>query len=167
MKKEHTTAQFKTSANRKFVELRSDIEKHPRLCGYYLIDLVEISGFPESGSERELFLDALFEHFDDEPWPPPSERPGEGSWDDHACDRDQATVHVVEALVGGSSIGHLKNTMAPAEALELWSRFEALFVEPRRYYTGMDLGDSLYAYQYGTVVIAPNRAGLLWIVDGD
>jgi hypothetical protein len=159
--------QFKTIANQEFVELKAEIESYPRLCGHYLVDLIAIPGLPEGGVDREMFLKELFQYFDDHEWPPPSGRATDQSWDDYQCDRDVATAHVVEALVGGRSIGHTDETMSHAKALEFWYRFEALLEEPRHYYTGMGLGDQEQVFLYGAVIVGSDAAGLLWIAESD
>jgi hypothetical protein len=57
--------------------------------------------------------------------------------------------------------------MPPDKALELWSRFEALFCEPRHYYAGMGFGDREHVFLYGAAIVSTDTAGLLWIVESD
>ena len=71
--------QFRSIRNLEFTELKSEIESYPRLCGYYLVDMVSVDGLPEESAEREAFLDELFQYFDDHQWPPLSERPTDQS----------------------------------------------------------------------------------------
>ena len=78
-----------------------------------MIDLVAIPGFPDDEIDREILLDEVFQHFDLREWPPPNERPTDQTWDDYVQDRETATDHVVEALVGGPSIGHTAVTVPP------------------------------------------------------
>jgi hypothetical protein len=51
--------------------------------------------------------------------------------------------------------------------MERWERFEALFSQPRHYYTGMGLGDWEYVFSYGAVILNGRKAGILWIVESD
>lgn len=158
---------FTTRNSPEFAKLKAEIEQCPRLSGYYLIDLVDIPGFPEDEVEREALLDELIPYFDDQEWPPPSDRPADQTWRDYETSREVATAHIVEALVGGPEIGHTRVTIAPEKARQYWERFEALFSNPRHYYVGLGLGDSKYAYLHGVVVIDNSKAGALCIVDGD
>jgi hypothetical protein len=159
--------QFKTTNNPAFVKLKNEIESYTRLCGYYIVDLVEIPGLPDDDVDREIFLDELFQYFDDHEWAPPKDRPTDQTWDDYECDRDAATDQVVEALVGGPSIGHTQNTISPAVATGLWHRFEALVSEPRHYYVGMGFGNQERVFLYGAAIVGADVAGLVWVAEDD
>jgi hypothetical protein len=159
--------QFRGLNSQEFRQLKAEIESYSRLCGYYLIDLVALPEVLGNEVEHDSFLDKVFQHFDDQEWPPPNERPTDQMWADYTQDRDSATNHVIEALVGGSSIGHTSVTIPPKKALELWCRFESLFSPSRRYYIGMGLGNSQYVFLYGAAIVDEHQAGLLWIVEND
>jgi hypothetical protein len=147
--------------------LRSEIEAHRRQAGYYLLRLVEISDLRAQESDEEALLDRLFEHFDDEPWPPPDQRPQDQTWNEYAVDRATARSAVTAALVGGPDVGHGRLTIPRARAESYFDRFEALFEEPRRYFVGMGLGDQRYSSQQGAAIVSAARAGLLWVVESD
>lgn len=150
-----------------FLKLKEEIESHPRLCGYYLIKLVSIAELRARSLSDEEIAELVFRDFDDQEWPPDDQRPTDQSWADYIRDRNAAFEHTVEALVGGGPIGHTHVTIERPLAEVYFSRFEALFDEPRSYYTGMGFGDPEQVLVYGVSIISRTRAGLLWIAESD
>ncbi|MDX1433134.1 MAG: hypothetical protein R3286_11870 [Gammaproteobacteria bacterium] len=150
-----------------FLDLRERVLAHPRMHGYYLVDLVSIEALRAAGRSEEEILDEVLEHFDDSPWPPPEERPADLTWVEHEVDAAHAREAAMEALVGGSQVGHTRDTIPPRAARQMWQDFERLFGDERRYYVGMGLGDSRYVYLHGAVIVDRERAGILWVVESD
>lgn len=158
---------FSTLDNKAFKCLKSEIENHPRMCGYYIINIVGISNFPLDAQERGSLLNEVFEHFDDQQWPPIYEDQSEQTWDDHEVEREKARSHLIEALIGGNSIGHTIDTIPSTLAKEFWNRFESLFADSRRYYMSMGLGDPAYVFLRGVAIVDNDKAGIISIVEGD
>jgi hypothetical protein len=151
-----------------FLILKEEIEKHSRLSGYYIIDLVSISDLSSQGLSQEEILDRVFQYFDDQEWPPPSERPQDQSWEgDYQVNRESARQQTVEALAGGPSIGHAHFTMSQDVAESFWERFDSLFGQEKRYYTQMGLGLRDYAYSRGVSIADRDSVGILWIIEND
>ena len=78
-----------------------------------------------------------------------------------------ARTRLLEALIGGPEIGHKAPSMTPAEAAEAWELFQTAVPGPKRYYSGMGLGDPAYVFQPGVVALGHGRAGFLGIVEDD
>lgn len=150
-----------------FVDLRRRVARFQRMHGYYIVDVVSIESLRNAGKTQEQILDAVFEHFDDQAWPPAADRPSGVYWEDHEVSASKARESAVQALIGGSQIGHTRDTIPSTTAHSLWSEFESFFQEQRRYYTGMGLGDSKYAYLHGAAIVDQHRGGILWVVEGD
>jgi len=158
---------FTPIENSQFADLKRDIERRPRLGGYYIIEMVSLPSVPPDPRAADALLDQLFQHFDDQEWPAQSQRPDDQAWADYECCSEAAGCHVIDALVGGAEIGHTRVTMPQSTAADFWDRFTALFPEPRRFFTGMGLGDSQHVFQYGAAVVGAGAAGILWIVESD
>ena len=139
--------------------LKTEIESHARLAGYYIIKFVDISELRHSSPTDEELLDTLFQNFDDQRWPAPEDRPRDQSWSDYVTDRATAMQHAIETLEGGSRIGHLRATIDRSLAQYYFERFEALFDAPMTY--------SQYAFNNGIAIVAEARAGILWVVEND
>lgn len=150
-----------------FLNLKTAIESHKRLCGYYIIKLVDITDMRAARASDEEIGEQVFQYFDDHPWPPPEQRPSDQTWADYESEMAAARQHTLEALVGGPSIGHTKPTMTQGRAECYFERFEQLFEEPRKYYTGMAFGDARHVFSSGVAIISHKRAGVLWIVEDD
>ena len=97
--------------SKSFEALKSEIEAHPRLCGYYLIKMAAIRDLRLSNSNEEDTIDTIFQYFDDQKWPPKEQRPKDQEWADYLVNREIALQHAVEALVGGPQKGHLRPTI--------------------------------------------------------
>lgn len=108
-----------------------------------------------------------FQLFDDNVWPLPDERPQDQTCDDYIVNHDSATAHMIEAMVGGRSIGQMSDTIPPKKAMRLWLEFENMFSPSRQYYIAMCLSDTDNAFQYGVAIVDNKKAGLLWIVESD
>lgn len=147
--------------------LKCEIESFKRLCGHYIIDLVSISAMRSAGWDDEQILDHVLQNWDDDAWPPESQRPTNQSWADYEIDREQARSHIIEVLVGGKAIGHLNNTISAEQAALFFDRFCLHFEEPMRFFAGLGLGDPAYVFLYGIVILDAARAGILWVVEGD
>ena len=148
-----------------FEALQRELTACPRMHGYYILKLVSID--PTWATHEEDSLDTLFESFDDHPWPPPSQRPQGGAWTDQEVSEEAGAQEAIAALIGGREAGHLRDTLSPDRAADVWRRFRALFSERARFFVGLGLGDRAYAFQRGTVIVDVDRAGALCIVEGD
>jgi len=160
---------FRSVENRAFLQLKAEIETYRRTSGHYIVDLVSISFLRIAGVTQEELLDAVFEHWDDRPWPPKSVRPSNQSWDsDYQVDADEARRHAIKTLVGGADIGHTKEAMSQPVATQVWERFAAFFERTAcRYYVGMGLGNREFTYLSGVAIVDHQHAGILWVVESD
>ena len=150
-----------------FVDFRQRVTQFRRMHGYYIVDIVSIESMRSAGQTQEEILDAVFEHFDDQEWPPAVARPSGVYWKDHEVAASEARELAVQALIGGSQIGHTTDTIFPDIAHSLWGEFEGFFRIERRYYAGIGLGDSEYVYLHGAAIVDQERAGILWVVESD
>lgn len=133
---------FNTLDDPGFLELRAKLESIPRSNGYYLIDLVSVYELRVEGSSEEEILEQVFEHFDDQDWPPFEQRPADQTWNDYSVGADLAAACVVESLLGPYG-----DTISTDLAKSLWQEFEELFPPPRKYYIGMGFGDPMMAFR--------------------
>ena len=150
-----------------FVNLKADIESHPRLSGYYIVGLVSVRDLRADAVSQEAILETVIEHFDDDPGEPPPGFVPDHQWSDYETTHEKARTHTVDALVGGGRIGHTSETMNQSTAGELFDRFVALCGDNPRFYTGLGIGDPEYPYLYGVLIVAEDLAGILWIVESD
>ncbi|MBN2384687.1 hypothetical protein JXQ70_17570 [bacterium] len=146
-------------------QLKHILEQYPRMHGYYLLSLVQLSS--RWRDEEETSLTTAFEALDDHPWKPPEMRPDFQSWVDYEVDEAEAHTHVVAALVGGREVGHTRDTIPRMEAAAIWERFRNLFRADARFFTGIGLGDSAYAFQRGAVIVDEYKAGCLCVIEDD
>jgi hypothetical protein len=154
-------------ASPSFESLKSDLAAYPRLCGYYLLKLVDITTLRRTCPDDDDFLDTLFQHLDDQTWPAKHLRPPNPKWSDHAVDHPLAMDIAIEALRAGNSKGHSHPTIPTDAAREFFHRFDTLFETPKTYYAGMSLGNHAYVFQEGIAIVSSSRAGLLWVVESD
>lgn len=158
--------QFLKLTDRCFIELKGKVLSYPRLCGYYIIDLVSIENIRCDSYEK--LLDNLFEYFDDTVWVPAEDRPSDQTWEnDYVVERDVARNHIIEALVGGHSIGHTVDTVPGDLAEDIFEVFDSLFSKKKKYYMGMGLGKPEYVFQQGIAIVDNKKAGIIWIVEND
>ncbi len=157
---------MKALETNEFLALKAEIESNKRLHGYYIIKLAEITALRACG-DSETIAEQVFRCFDEQEWSPVEKRPKDQAWNDYAVDRSIAREHTICALVGGSEVGHTKETISRKKAEEFVDRFESLFGQPRIYYTGMGFGDREYVFQKGLSIISNNLAGILWVVESD
>jgi hypothetical protein len=150
-----------------FLALKAELQGYPRQCGYYLVDVVSIQDLRARSVPPEELLEQVFQHFDDQDWPPAEERPTDQAWADYAATQAQARAFAIDALLGGSQVGHTAATIPNDTATALWERFESLFPEPRTYYVGMGFGDPKFVFQHGAAIVAGDLAGLVWVVESD
>lgn len=153
-------------ADTRMDELARTLAAHPRMAGYYILRLIDITAIRPQVSEDRM-RDAVFEHFDGRRWPPFEERMALGSWGDYEVTAEAAQAEVVSALVGGDAIGHTRDTMSAAIAGQTWERFASLFATDRKYFTKLGLGDRQYVFQCGAAIVDATRAGYLGIVESD
>jgi hypothetical protein len=158
---------MKSINSQEFLDLKAAIEAHPRLCGYYIIKLVDITGLRSAGKDQEEIAEETFQYFGDQKWPPIDQRPGDQTWADYAVERAVAKNHAIEMLMGGPSIGHTRETIPRTKAEAYFDRFEALFDAPRSYYFALGFGDPEYVFQHGIALISHSLAGVLCIVESD
>lgn len=147
-------------------EIARTISAHPRMAGYYILRLIDITAIRPLVAEDRM-LDAVFEHFDGRTWPPFEERVALGSWSDYEVTAEKARAEVIGALVGGGAIGHTRDTMSEPVARETWERFASLFAPDRKYFIGLGLGDRQYVFQFGAAIVDATRAGFLGVVESD
>ncbi|MCP4168449.1 MAG: hypothetical protein GY759_21500 [Chloroflexi bacterium] len=150
-----------------FTALKGDIESHPRLCGYYIVDLVSIEDSRAIGMQQEGILELLVEHFDDDPNEPDPEFVPDHEWSDYETTLDLARSHTIRALVGGKEIGHTAQTMQHPMARDLFDRFTAVCGSGPRFYVGLGIGRQEFVFQYGVMIVADDMAGIFWIVESD
>ena len=146
---------------------KAEAEAHPRRCGYYLIGLVSVREQRAAGAHQETILEEVIDFFDEDPEEPDPDFVPDHGWTDYEITREQARGHAVECLVGGAQIGHLEPTMSADTAGDLFDRLLDLCGPGPRFYAGLGLGDRRYVYLDGVLVVAANRAGILWIVESD
>ncbi len=146
-------------------QLRRILERYPRICGYYLLNFVQLpSGWHD---DEEAFLSTAFEALDDHPWEPLEMRPNDQLWVDYEVDESEARAEVVTALVGGNEVGHTEDTIPRMEATAIWERFRGRFLADARFFTKLGLGDSNYVFQRGAVVVDQDKAGCLFVIESD
>jgi len=151
-----------------FLKFREEIEMYPRQCGYYIIDMAGISRLVERGLTNEEVLDVVFQYFDDQPWPPPEQRPSDQTWEnDYQVDGRKAREEFIQAMTGGVEIGHMECTMPRCQAESFWDQFEEFFGEGRKYYTHLGLGNREYVFQHGVAIADREKVGIVWIVESD
>lgn len=158
---------FKEILTSSFEALAKEIQSHPRLCGYYLIRLIDLTSPDVTFDSPEQRLDAIFQDLDDQAWRPAEERPTDQLWSDYAVGAEAAKSHAIASLIGGQEIGHTRPTISRDLAVEFWCRFDAEFDQPKRYYTAHGLGDSEYVFQHGVVIVSETRAGVLGVIEND
>ncbi len=110
--------------------------------GYYLLKFVPLPAAWRQ--DEEAALTPAFEALDDKSWKPPELRPNDQLWVDYEVDEAKARAHVVAALVGGSEVGHMRDTVPEGVAQELWKKCRDLFLPDARFFVGVGLGDSAY-----------------------
>ena len=153
--------------NPEVAAIKTDIEAHPRFCGYYIIGLVSIHDLRAEGVSQETILEKLIDHFDDDPTEPDPDFVPDHEWTDYESTLERARAHTIESLVGGRQIGHVDNTMSESTAGELFDRFVTMCGANPKYYIGLGIGDRKYVFMYGMLVVADDLAGILWIVEDD
>jgi hypothetical protein len=80
---------------------------------------------------------------------------------------ESAQAEVVAALIGGGAIGHARDTMSAASAVQAWQRFASLFAPDRRYFIGMGLGDPGMCFSRARRSSDATRAGYIGVVESD
>ncbi len=148
-----------------FAQIQRDLERYPRMHGYYLCKTVRMQWNWEMDEERSLTT--AFEALDDHPWPPHERHPVEQRGADYEVVESQAREHTVTALVGGIEIGHARETIPHDIAILIWDRFRKLFSPQARFFVRLSLGDPEYVFQSGAVVVDEEYAGCLWVVESD
>ena len=159
---------FSTVNDPEFLILKQAIEAHPRLCGYYIIDIISITDLRNAGVSQADILDKVIAYFDDPAKEPHLNYvPDDSTWLDYEVGMDAARGAVIEALVGGPGVGHTHDTIPPQDAERYFNIFTALFGSERQYYVRLGIGNSEYVFQRGALVVDQQRAGILWIVEDD
>jgi hypothetical protein len=149
----------------RWAAVRAEVARFPRLCGYYLVKLVAMA--PGWDKAEEASLDALFQALDDKAWPPAEQRPSDQRWTDYEVLEEDARSQLIEALVAGHAYGHSQVTMPVASAEAIWRNARGVFGADARFFVGLGLGNNAYTFQHGVVIVDVDRAGCLWVVDGD
>jgi hypothetical protein len=149
-----------------FTEFRSDLERHQRGAGYYLVDILDLTSLRAVAMDDEGVLHAAFESLDDQAWDPTGIQ-WSMPWSNHELPRERARFYGVDALVGGRSVGRRVASMSPDHAGRYFDTFEEFFVEPRRYFVGLGLGSRDYVFHNGIAIVTDGRAGLLGVVESD
>ena len=144
---------------------RHTLGQHPRMHGYYLLNVVPLPiGWHD---DEEGSLTTAFEALDDQTWPPPQLRAQDQLWVDYQVDEAKARAHAIEALVGGGAVGHCRDTIPKGDASAIWKRFRDLFSPGARFFIGLGFGDSMYVFQHGAVLVDDEKAGCLCVVESD
>ena len=146
-------------------QLRDNLERHPRMHGYYLLNFVPLP--VDWQGDEEASLTKAFEALDDQTWKPPELRPKDQLWMDYEVDEARARAHAVEALVGGGAVGHTRDTVSERDSSTIWKRFRDLFSLEARFFIGLGLGDPAYTFQHGAIVVDNQKAGCLCVIEGD
>lgn len=146
-------------------QLRRDLERYPRMHGYYLLNTTQLPVDWQSDEERSLT--AACESLDDHPWKLPEILAQDQLWTDYEVCEAEACEHVVAALVGGNEIGHSRDTIPQEVAVSIWERFRKLFSPQARFFVRLSLGNQEYVFQRGAVVVDEVTAGCLWVVESD
>ena len=162
-----TTPSLTEIEDSEFDALKTRIESRPRLCGYYILGLVSIREFRDSNATQESILEHVINYFDDDPTEPDPNFVSDHGWVDYETDHDRARAHAIESLVGGSQIGHTRHTMTELQAAKAFDEFLNLCGPNPRFYIGMGIGDRKYVFQYGVLIVANSRGGMLWVVESD
>jgi len=141
-------------------ELARLLAARPRVWGFYILRVLDIS----ARLEEPRMLDAVYRHIADGHWPHDDD---DFPWATAAVSAKKAKEELVDALVGGGSIGHAVLTMTAAMAEQRWALFESLFALERRYYINLAIGDAAYVFHRGVAIVDATRAGFLGIVEND
>ena len=146
-------------------EIRGLLANHPRIHGYYLLQLVQLP--PSWQDDEEASLTEAFQSLDDHEWPPPELRPAEQSWSDYEVTELIAKRRTISSLIGGREVGHSRDTIDPQLASQIWDAFRAIFGSAPRFFCGVGLGDSAYVYLDGAILVGDNKAGCMCVVEDD
>ncbi|ULH17989.1 hypothetical protein MF271_23805 (plasmid) [Deinococcus sp. KNUC1210] len=158
-------------------ELRAELAQYPRMDGYYQLDLVSITLLRQARMTQNEILNALYDC-----WAPhkaiaayrvafpligtPNLEERTPEYDDYEYTVENALEALTYELKGGSGIGHLVDTISPAKAAELATRFFALFRSPQAY-RGLGLADPFFVFEQGVVLLDDERAGCLLMIESD
>jgi len=146
-------------------EIRKDLSTFPRSCGYYLVKVVSLDH--ARLEDDDAVLTAAFQSLDDHEWPGEELRPTDQRWADYAASENVAAERTIEALIGGASIGHVRETIDRTTATETWRRFRELFSPDARFFVGVALGDATYVRSEGAIIVDEAHAGCLCVVEDD
>lgn len=158
---------MKRISDMRLESLRSQLERHPRQHGYYIIDLVSIKDLRESGRTNEEIMDVLTDLWYDEPSDRVSVAQSDQTWADYRVEFAEARTHTIEALVGGRDVGHTRDTISKNVASECFDQFIAIVDDKLSFYIRLGIGNADYVFNHGVVAIGEKRAGILWVVEGD
>ncbi len=146
-------------------QLRRDLDRYPRMHGYYLLNSVQMPANWQSDEEHSL--SSAFELLDDHPWMPVETHPNDQYWTDYEVFETEAREQTVAALVGGNEIGHARETIPQGVAASIWESFRKQFSPQARFFVRLGLGNPEHVFQRGTVVVDEETAGCLWVVESD
>lgn len=167
--------EWKRDMESDFEILKAEILKYPRLCGYYKIELADISDLRLKGLTQDQIIDHLYEMWADHeahvtyrqkypfPEPKPEDLPSWTNWEGEASDAIELLAY---GLQGGGAVGHTVDAIAPAKAQEFAERFVNLFHSPRMY-RGLGFGDPMHVFEHGILLLDDTHAGMLLIVESD
>lgn len=158
----------------RFEHFKSELAQYPRNYGYYKVELVSIQELRQMGATQKDVLDALYLEWADHDafrrkyprakfYNPVTD---ESLYDGYEYSLDDVIELLTYELKGGSGIGCIHDTIAPAKASELTLSFVGLFQNPRAY-RGLAWADPQYVFELGAVLIDDERAGALFITEND
>ena len=160
-----------SSAIERFELLKQRVLRRPRLAGIYILDAAE----PVSCVDPEVFVKAFAAHHG---FGGPDVGPAE--WTNAEAFREEACERLVEALVGGTAIGHSVWDVEPHDAQAVADEFVGLFDSDARFfcdrapaghaqmlcpYARADLQN--YIFGGGCIAVDAGLAAVFWVLDND
>ncbi len=153
----------------RFKNLRSQIQSYPRQSGNYYFDFKQRTNVTAEDDVAQLFaqLDLVTISSED--------------WIEYEASKEVAKNWLKNALIGGSEIGHTKNTIEPTKAEDFAQNFFLLFDSNAKYYTNQlknkndetlsnafdHFGNRDHVYSYGVAIVDNKNIGIIWIVESD
>lgn len=162
-----TNTMIKNIINPAFEGIIERAETYPRICGYYILGLVDISGCRLTGMSDSDITNLVVDYFHDDPRWIESGSTLEGDWDGYERSEEIAINHLLSVLVGGGPIGHSRDDMPREIALEIVDLLKSIFNGSNRYLIDLDIGDRSYVFNHGVLVLSEKMAGLVYVVESD
>jgi hypothetical protein len=158
---------FKSIDSESFRALENSIRHHLRGCGDYIIDLVSVEGFRDSGMSDDELIGRLVEYWDTKSKRITSEWFLEPWVNEYETDSPSAREYMTYVLVGGGSVGYVSDFMNSSQAETYFDQFIQFFDSDSRLFTRLDIGDPIHIFCQGVLAIDRKVAGLLWVNESD